>query len=145
MVQEPATRTELGPPSGRGAAALGHARLVALAADIEPLAVLAALLVTVALGAAAFTTVVVQDRLVNALCDLVVVVGLYTFVGNSGILSFGHVSFVAIGAYTSVLLTIPPETKHFVLPQLPPAVAGIHADFADFVPAAAVAAVVAAV
>ena len=30
---------------------------------------------------------------------LIVVLGLQIFSGNSGVLSFGHVAFVAIGAY----------------------------------------------
>ena len=32
--------------------------------------------------------------------NLIVVVGLYTFVGVSGVFSFGHAAFMAIGAYT---------------------------------------------
>ncbi|MEN4966781.1 branched-chain amino acid ABC transporter permease [Brucella intermedia] len=36
---------------------------------------------------------------------IIIVVGVYIFVGNSGVLSFGHVGFVAIGAYASVWFT----------------------------------------
>jgi branched-chain amino acid transport system permease protein len=36
---------------------------------------------------------------------VVLVVGLYVFVGNSGILSFGHISFMSIGAYAFVWLS----------------------------------------
>jgi branched-chain amino acid transport system permease protein len=53
------------------------------------------------------------------LIDLVIVIGLYIFVGNSGILSFGHIAFVAIGAYTSALLTVPPLQKDLFLPGVP--------------------------
>ena len=45
--------------------------------------------------------------------------GLQMFSGNSGVLSFGHVAFVAIGAYTSALLTIPPEIKEFTYLEMP--------------------------
>jgi branched-chain amino acid transport system permease protein len=47
------------------------------------------------------------------------VLGLYLFVGNSGVLSFGHVSFMALGAYTSALITAEVHIKHTLLPRLP--------------------------
>ena len=50
---------------------------------------------------------------------LIVTLGLQMFSGNSGVLSFGHVAFVAIGAYTSALLTIPPEIKEFTYLEMP--------------------------
>lgn len=56
---------------------------------------------------------------IRMLINLVLVVALYMFVGNSGLLSFGHASFMAIGAYTTALLTIPVQQKAFVLPNLP--------------------------
>jgi branched-chain amino acid transport system permease protein len=60
-----------------------------------------------------------QRVVVVALINLVAVVGLYTFVGNSGVLSFGHLSFMAIGAYVSALLTIPVLIKHTLLSSAP--------------------------
>ncbi|HET6998571.1 MAG TPA: branched-chain amino acid ABC transporter permease, partial [Solirubrobacterales bacterium] len=45
------------------------------------------------------------------LVNLVAVIGLQTFIGNSGVISFGHVAFIGLGAYCSALLTTPPETK----------------------------------
>ena len=57
---------------------------------------------------------------INALVALCVVVGLYVFVGNSGVLSFGHISFVAVGAWTAGVLTIPSEEKAALLPSLVP-------------------------
>ncbi len=47
------------------------------------------------------------------------VVGVQVFVGNSGIVSFGHVAFAGIGAYTAAVLTIPPQTRETALPDLP--------------------------
>jgi len=51
---------------------------------------------------------------------LVAVVGLYTFVGNSGVFSFGHVGFIAIGAYATAAFRIPQGTKESLFPALPP-------------------------
>jgi len=53
------------------------------------------------------------------LINLILVVGLYVFIGNSGVLSFGHMSFMAVGAYGSALVTIPLRMKRFILPDLP--------------------------
>ncbi len=50
---------------------------------------------------------------------LIVTLGLQIFSGNSGVLSFGHVAFVAVGAYTSALLSIPPEIKEFTYLEMP--------------------------
>lgn len=48
------------------------------------------------------------DRIsTNLLISLVLVVGLQTFMGNSGLLSFAHIGFMGLGAYTSAVLTIP--------------------------------------
>ena len=47
----------------------------------------------------------------------VVAIGLYS--GNSGITSFGHLGFMGIGAYLSAILTMPPAVKASVLPNLP--------------------------
>ena len=60
-----------------------------------------------------------QRRITQGLINLVAVVGLYVFVGNSGVLSFGNVAFMAIGAYVSALLTMPAAAKGVFLPDLP--------------------------
>ena len=57
---------------------------------------------------------------INALVAVAIVVALYVFVGNSGVLSFGHISFVAVGAWTAGVLTIPDEEKGAILPSLFP-------------------------
>ena len=63
---------------------------------------------------------------VVALINLTLVVGLYTFVGNSGVFSFGHIGFAAIGAYTAGLLVIPPDQKAILQPSLPTFIAHAH-------------------
>ena len=51
--------------------------------------------------------------------SLIAVVGMGVYSGNSGILSFGHLSFMAIGAYAASLLTLPAQLKIATLPNLP--------------------------
>jgi branched-chain amino acid transport system permease protein len=55
---------------------------------------------------------------INALIAVAVVVALYVFVGNSGVLSFGHISFVAVGAWAAGVLSVPEEEKIGILPNL---------------------------
>jgi branched-chain amino acid transport system permease protein len=62
----------------------------------------------------------------NALVLTAIVVALYVFVGNSGVISFGHVSFVAVGAYLAGLLTVDPATKTFTMPGLFPVLGHAH-------------------
>lgn len=61
-----------------------------------------------------------QVQLQYALVNLIIVVALYMFIGSSGVLSFGHVAFVAVGAWTVGLLTIDPQLKRNLLPDLFP-------------------------
>jgi branched-chain amino acid transport system permease protein len=56
----------------------------------------------------------------NALVSVAIVVAIYVFIGNSGVLSFGQMSFVAVGAFAAGILTIPLESKTGVLPELFP-------------------------
>jgi branched-chain amino acid transport system permease protein len=62
----------------------------------------------------------------NALVMTAIVVALYVFMGNSGVISFGHVSFVAVGAYLAGLLTVDPQTKAFTMPGLLPVLRHAH-------------------
>lgn len=62
----------------------------------------------------------IQVQAQYALASLVMVVGLQLFVGTSGILSFGHVAFVAVGAFTYALAQVPPDLKASMLPGLFP-------------------------
>ena len=56
----------------------------------------------------------------NAIISVAMVVAIYVFVGNSGVLSFGQISFVAVGGFASGVMTIPVESKSGVLPDLFP-------------------------
>jgi branched-chain amino acid transport system permease protein len=57
---------------------------------------------------------------ISALVATVIVVGLYVFVGNSGVLSFGHISFVAVGAWAAGVLSVPVDEKQGIFPELFP-------------------------
>jgi branched-chain amino acid transport system permease protein len=56
----------------------------------------------------------------NAIVSVAIVVAIYVFVGNSGVLSFGQISFVAVGAFAAGVMTIPLESKTGVLPEIYP-------------------------
>ena len=47
--------------------------------------------------------------------NLILVLGLQVFMGNSGILSFAHIAFMAIGAYASSVFSIPLQMRGMVL------------------------------
>jgi branched-chain amino acid transport system permease protein len=56
---------------------------------------------------------------------LIAVLGLYTFTGLSGVLSFAQVAFMAIGCYLTAITTMPATQKHLLLPTLPGILNGI--------------------
>ena len=61
-----------------------------------------------------------RDNLVtNLLIDVVLVVGMQVFVGNTGVISFGHVSFAALGAYATGLLSAPTLVKGTTIAHAP--------------------------
>ena len=49
--------------------------------------------------------------IVELFIRVMVVVGLYTFIGNSGVISFGHIGFMCMGAYATAWFTIPASTS----------------------------------
>ena len=57
---------------------------------------------------------------VNALVAVSIVVAIYVFVGNSGVLSFGHISFVAVGAWAAGVLSVPAAEKPAIMQYLFP-------------------------
>ncbi len=67
------------------------------------------------------------ERIATVLCiNLILVIGLQVFMGNSGILSFAHIGFMGIGAYASAVLAIPVAMKGMALPDLYPVLATIE-------------------
>jgi branched-chain amino acid transport system permease protein len=90
-------------------------RLAAPAQLVVP----AAIVVAVGIGST-FVSAANEIYFLDALISVAIVVAIYVFVGNSGVLSFGQVSFVAVGAFAAGVMTIPLESKTGVLPQLFP-------------------------
>src|SRR5687767_7922383 len=89
-------------------------------------AVLAVLVVALVIGAE-LLGIRIYDRIATTLCiSLVLVLGLQVFMGNSGILSFAHIGFMGIGAYTSAVLTIPAQMKGMALPDIYPFLADVE-------------------
>ena len=77
------------------------------------------LLTVVAIAANAIAAPADLRVVVNFLIVTGLVLGIQIFSGNSGIVSFGHLAFMGIGAYVGALLTIPPSLKQSMLPTLP--------------------------
>lgn len=63
--------------------------------------------------------VFLADELERLFIWMMLVLGLQLFSGNSGVISFGQVTFMAAGAYCSALLTIPPAVKEFTFAEMP--------------------------
>jgi branched-chain amino acid transport system permease protein len=96
-----------------------------IARAIWPVAGLSLVLIAIQLFGSTQSAVFQRD-VTGMLINVVLVVGLYVFAGNSGVLSFGHMSFMAIGAYATAILTIPTIQKQFLLPDLPGFLAHAH-------------------
>jgi len=59
-----------------------------------------------------------QTYFLDTLLKVAIVVALYVFIGNSGVLSFGHISFVALGVWTAGVLTVPASQRAAIMPGL---------------------------
>lgn len=68
------------------------------------------------LGLAVSTSL--ETYFLDTLVKVSIVVALYVFIGNSGVLSFGHVSFVALGVWTAGVLAVPADAKSAIMPNL---------------------------
>ena len=86
--------------------------------QLPSLAMLAALVILVALVG---NTMSPSSRLdvTTGFVDMGIVLGLYVFVGITGVFSFGHVGFVAVGAYVSGVLAVPLASKELLYKDLP--------------------------
>lgn len=89
-----------------------------LAAYSTPL-ILAAILVIFVGLATLFGDKALARTAAEMLIRVTLVVGLWIFIGNSGVISFGHAGYMAVGAYCSAWLTLRPQSKALFLPDLP--------------------------
>src|SRR3954471_14014573 len=77
--------------------------------------------IALVLAVALFGTTVAsstQTYVITTLVNVVIVIALYAFIGNSGVVSFGHISFVAVGAWTAGILSMPASEKPAIMPNL---------------------------
>ncbi|MCD6028569.1 MAG: inner-rane translocator [Thermomicrobiales bacterium] len=91
---------------------------------LAQVAVTAAVLCAALIAIAVLTSLAgdrVFERVVTVLLiSVVLTVALQLFMGNSGLSSFGHIGFMAIGAYSSLWFTLSPDEKNVTLPDMPP-------------------------
>ncbi|MEP7201404.1 MAG: branched-chain amino acid ABC transporter ATP-binding protein/permease [Ilumatobacteraceae bacterium] len=66
-------------------------------------------------GGSSARDLLITDLLIN----LVIVVGFHVFIGNTGVLSFGHLGIASVGAYTMALLAVPAARKGVLIPKAP--------------------------
>ena len=85
-----------------------------------------ALLVILVAAAAQVLPASTQLQVRSVLVTAAIVVALYVFVGNSGVISFGHVSFVAVGAFAAGLSAAPADVKPTTFPDLAPILANLE-------------------
>ncbi len=87
---------------------------------VDPIIQLLAPIALVAVAALVGTIVSTSTEtyVINALVNVAIVVALYVFIGNSGVLSFGHISFVAVGAWAAGVLSMPVDEKPAIMPNL---------------------------
>lgn len=112
--------------------------------DLSPPLILALILAAVAVLTGVWGDELTRRVITLMMINLTMVVGLQVFMGNSGVASFGHVGFMLLGAYGTVLLTLTPREKSFILREMPRDWA-LHAAHLPLLAALAVAGVLVAV
>src|ERR1700686_4848674 len=80
---------------------------------------LIAILGLIAVASALSDSDSVRVTLTEMFIRVTVVIGLYVFIGNSGIISFGQIGFMCIGAYAAAWATADPSFKQIMLSGLP--------------------------
>ncbi len=86
-----------------------------LAASAALWAVITVLSLAYTAGGGASREILVDEMLSN----LLLVLGFQIFIGNTGVLSFGHMAFVQIAAYVTAVVAIPIAAKADALPDIP--------------------------
>jgi branched-chain amino acid transport system permease protein len=101
-------------------------------------------LLLVQLGTQATGDVIVQRIGVILFIHAMLTVALHLFMGNSGVVSFAHIGFMGIGAYASIIFTLPDRMQRIVLPNLYPFLEPINLPFLPALIAAGLVAALAA-
>ena len=94
-------------------------RVKLLASKYQTPVILCLGLFCIVLLAAIFGSRLVERMVTEPFVLLVAVVGIYIFVGNSGIFSFGHMGLMAVGAYATAWQTCCPGLKPYTMEGLP--------------------------
>lgn len=81
--------------------------------------ILSALLAAFAIAAWLAGSRPFNQTVIDIFLQVTFVVGLYTFIGNSGVISFGHIAFACLGGYVAAWTTIKPMMKAIAMPGLP--------------------------
>ncbi|MEM7127595.1 MAG: branched-chain amino acid ABC transporter permease [Chloroflexota bacterium] len=100
-----------------------------MAQRLWPVLTLSIPLLSIALLAHFYGGVVLQRIVTVMFINLILVLGLQIFSGNSGVLSFGHIGFMGIGAYGSILFSMSPQAKGMALRQLYTVFSQVHLPF----------------
>ena len=87
--------------------------------DYSPVIIIGICMATLVLVGNTIGDVSWQSNITEGLINVVAVVGLYVFSGNSGIISFSHTAFMAIGAYWVAWTTCCKLLKPIAMPGLP--------------------------
>lgn len=99
-----------------------HQSLLGWALTFLPVCVMAGLVLAV--GSATD-----QRILIVFIINLIAAVSLQTYTGSSGVMSFGHAGFMALGAYGSALFTADPTIKSVAIPNAPGFIVGSEMPF----------------
>lgn len=106
--------------------------------------VLAALVAGLAVAASTAGSLTTERIVALLFINVILAVGMQTFIGFSGTVSLGHMSFVAIGAYVAALLSTPTATKLKSIPDAPPFLIDLTVSAIPAVAAAVLAAMIVA-
>jgi len=104
---------------------MATARRSSLLTALILMVALVAFLVAVDLAASAY----VERVIIGLGISIILVVSLNVLNGFTGVFSLGQIGFMAIGAYTAAILTLPISLKQAYLPDLPSWLGGLEASF----------------
>ena len=86
-------------------------------------------LILIALVVYLLDQVVLQRIVIVMFINLIMVLALQMFTGNSGVVSLGHIAFMGIAAYASALLSMTPAAHAAALPSGYPLIEQLHLPF----------------
>ncbi len=110
--------TSASPPPNPRVVSRSHLRsaaLPSLAANWVLLGLILGVGVVYASGGSSARDLLISDLFIN----MILVLGFQVFIGNTGVLSFGHLGIASVSAYTMALLAVPSDRKTVLLPNAP--------------------------